>query len=50
MTTCRCPQCREDTKRVWEEWRDATLDRVAQEPPIRPTDSWFAAFRKGERW
>lgn len=31
-TRCRCPQCREDTKRLWEEWRDATLDRVVQEP------------------
>lgn len=47
--SCRCPLCREDTQRLWEEWRDATLDRAVREPATGPTDSWFAAFRKGER-
>lgn len=47
--SCRCPLCREDAKRLWEEWHDATLDRGGPQPATRPTDSWFAAFRKGER-
>lgn len=25
LTPCRCSLCREDTKRLWEEWHDATL-------------------------
>lgn len=52
---CRCPQCREDTKRLWEKWREKHAPGPWPQPSwwdpkvLRPTDSWFAAFRKGER-
>lgn len=53
--TCRCPLCREDTKRLCEEWRDKHAPGPWPQPSwwnpkvLRSTESWFATFRKGER-